>query len=335
MPRPTPPIVLIAFDGVEPLDVSGPASVFARARRLCAQAPEVILASPRGGEVQTNSGLVLAGARSIAGLRGPFDAILVAGGEEAALRRAIVDDGLGAWLQRSARSARRIGSVCTGAFALAAAGLLDGRRATTHWNACAELARRFPNVAVEPDAIHVVDGPVCTSAGVSAGIDLALALVEADFGGAIAAQIARELVLFLRRPGGQSQYSAVTAAHDGAGDRMRAVIAWIAAHSQDDLSVSALARRAGMSARNFSRVFAQETGVSVAQFVLASRLDRAKALLETTSLPLERVAERSGLGSIDSLQRLFRARVGVTPSDYRMRFQHRKRSARAKSFSAD
>ena len=144
-----------------------------------------------------------------------------------ALRRAILEDGLARWLVRSAKSARRVGSVCTGAFALAAAGLLDGRRATTHWNACAELQRRFPEVLVEPDAIHVIDGPICTSAGVSAGIDLALALVEADFGGDVAARIARELVLFLRRPGGQSQFSAAAAAQHNAGDRMRALVSWM------------------------------------------------------------------------------------------------------------
>jgi transcriptional regulator GlxA family with amidase domain len=173
----------------------------------------------------------------------------------------------------------------------------------------------------------VIDGPICTSAGVSAGIDLALALVEADFGSEVAAQIARELVLFLRRPGGQSQFSVAAAAQEGASERMRALISWIAEHAHAELSVPVLARRVGMSERHFTRVFAKETGVSAAKFVLATRLDRAKVLLETTHWPLERVAERSGLGSIDSLQRLFRIRVGVTPSDYRDRFQHTSRLA--------
>lgn len=327
MPRGSPPIVLVVFDGVEPLDVSGPASVFTRVKRLCPEAPDVVIASPQGGEVPTSAGLVLANTRPFASLRGPFDTILVAGGEEAALRHAILEEGLAKWLARSAKSARRIGSVCTGAFALAAAGLLDGRRATTHWNACEELRRRFPAVAIELDAIHVIDGPVCTSAGVSAGIDLALALVEADFGGDVAAQIARDLVLFLRRPGGQSQFSAGAAAQHNAGDRMRALISWIVEHTHMDLSVPAMARRAGMSERNFARVFARETGVSPARFVLNARLDHAKLLLETTSWPLKRVADRAGLGSIDSLQRLFRARMGVAPSDYRARFAHTRRNA--------
>lgn len=329
MPRRTTPIVLVVFDGVEPLDVSGPASVFARAKRLCPEAPDVIIASPRGGNVRTSAGLVLANTRALGRLRGPFDMILVAGGEETSLRRAILDEGVARWLVRSAKSARRIGSVCTGAFALAAAGLLDGRRATTHWNACEELRRRFPDVAVEPDAIHVIDGPVCTSAGVSAGIDLALALVEADFGGDVAAQIARELVLFLRRPGGQSQFSTGAVAQRNAGDRMRALVSWIVEHTHADLSVPTLARRAGMSERNFARVFTRQTGVPPAKFVLDARLDQAKLLLETTTWPLERVADRAGLGSIDSLQRLFRARVGVRPSDYRSRFTHKRRPAGA------
>lgn len=325
MSKKAPPIVLVVYDGVEPLDVSGPASVFMRAKRLCPRAPDTIIASPRGGEVQTSAGFALANTRRLTSLRGPFDAILVAGGDETSLRRAIVGEGLSRWLARSAKATRRIGSVCTGAFALAAAGLLDGRRATTHWDACEELQRRFPKAAVEPDAIHVIDGPVCTSAGVSAGIDLALALVEADFGGDVAAQIARELVLFLRRPGGQSQFSVGAAAQNVAGDRMRAVISWIVGHVHEDLSVPTLALRAGMSERNFARVFARETGVSPARFVLNARLDRAKLLLETTAWPLERVAERAGLGSIDSLQRLFRASAGVAPSNYRARFAHKKR----------
>lgn len=319
-----PPILLVVFDGVEPLDVSGPASVFARAKRHCPHAPEVILASTRGGEVQTNAGFALANTRRLSSLRGPFDTILVAGGDEDSLRRAILEERLGAWLKRASKSTRRIGSVCTGAFALAAAGLLDGRRAATHWNACDALQRGFPDILVEPDAIHVIDGPVCTSAGVSAGIDLALALVEADFGGEVAAQIARELVLFLRRAGGQSQFSAGAAAQHTAGDRMRALISWIVEHVHADLSVPALATRAGMSERTFARVFSHETGVTPARFVLNARLDHAKLLLETTTWSLERVAERAGLGSIDSLQRLFRTSVGVPPSDYRARFAHRR-----------
>jgi transcriptional regulator GlxA family with amidase domain len=326
MSKKAPPIVLVVFNGVEPLDVSGPASVFTRAKRHCPHAPDIIIASPRGGEVQTSAGFALANTRRLASLRGPFDAILVAGGDETSLRRAIVEEGLDRWLARSAKSARRIGSICTGAFALAAAGLLDGRRATTHWSACEELQRRFPKAAVEPDAIHVIDGAVCTSAGVSAGIDLALALVETDFGGDVAAQIARELVLFLRRPGGQSQFSVGASAQHNAGDRMRAVVSWILEHVDADLSVPTLALRAGMSDRNFARVFSRETGMSPARFVLAARLDHAKLLLETTTWPLERVAERAGLGSIDSLQRLFRASVGVAPSDYRARFAHKKRA---------
>ena len=322
MTREAPPIVLVVFDRVEPMDVSGPASVFARAKRICPDAPDLILASPRGGKVETSAGFALADTRKLASLSGAFNTILVAGGDEAALSHSISVEGLSSWVVKGAKAARRVGSVCTGAFVLAAAGLLDGRRATTHWNACENLQQRFPNVRVEPDPIHIVDGPIWTSAGVSAGIDLSLAMVEEDYGGEVAARIAREMVLFLRRPGGQSQFSAAAQAQAGAGDRMRSLVQWILENPHLNLSVPALAQRIGMSERNFARVFAQETGSSPARFVTVARLDRAKLLLETTTWPLERVAEQTGWGSIDSLQRVFRAKTGVTPSDYRSRFAH-------------
>jgi transcriptional regulator GlxA family with amidase domain len=320
MPAKVPPIVLIAFDGVEPLDIAGPASVFAQARRLRPAAPEVVIASPRGGDVATSAGFAIAATTALADLGDRLDTILVAGGTENGLRDALFAGGAAAWLGEAARRARRIGSVCTGAFALAAAGLLDGRRATTHWGDCARLQRLCPTARIEPDALFVIDGEICTSAGVSAGIDLALALVETDHGAAVAAEIARTLVLFLRRPGGQSQFSAGLAAQGQAGDRMRELIAWIVDHPQGELTVPALARRVGMSERNFSRVFTRETGQSPAHFVVDARIARAKFLLESTRTPLARVADRSGLGSIDSLQRVFRERVGVTPRDYRARF---------------
>lgn len=323
MPGKPAPIILVVFDGVESLDVVGPASVFAQAKRLAPKAPDLVIASPGGGDVRTNAGFSFAATAPLANLKGPLDTILVAGGDEDALRKALLEQGVARWLVNAARRARRVASVCTGAFALAAAGLLAGRRVTTHWNACAALKRRCPEAQVEPDAIFVRDGPIWTSAGVSAGIDLALAMVEADHGADIAARIARNLVLFLRRPGGQSQFSAIGAAHADAGERMRSLTAWVVEHPTADLSVPALARRAGMSERNFARVFTLETGNTPARFVQAARLDHAKFLLESTIWPLERVAERAGLGSIDSLQRLFRIHMGVNPAAYRQRFSVR------------
>jgi transcriptional regulator GlxA family with amidase domain len=319
-----PPIVLVAFDGVEPIDIAGPASVFTRAKRHVPAAPGVIVASARGADVQTNAGFTIGGTVPLASLKGPFDTILVAGGTEAALRAIIAGEELCPWLVHAAKTARRVGSVCTGAFVLAASGLLDGHRATTHWNACTAFQNQFPKVSVAPDAIHVIDGKMCTSAGVTAGIDLALALVEADFGGTVASAIAREMVLFLRRSGGQSQFSAGAMAQHDARDRMQSAVIWIVENPHADLSVPALASRTGMSERHFTRIFTRETGASPARFVLRTRLDHAKHLLETTHLPLKRIAERAGLGSIDSLQRQFRTNLGIAPSDYRARFAYNK-----------
>lgn len=314
-----PTIVLVAFDGVEPLDIVGPADVFSRVGRFCGAAPKVVVASPRGGGVATSGGVTFADTKPLQSLKPPFDTVLIAGGDEAAIRSAI-DQGVARWIRNAARRARRVGSVCTGAFVLAAAGLLEGKRVVTHWGACEELQRLCPGAVVEPDAIHLIDGAVCTSAGVSAGIDLALALVEHDYGADVAAAIARDMVLFFRRPGGQSQFCGAARAQAGAGDRFRTLIGWILAHPEANLSVPALARRGGMSERHFARTFRAETGATPAAFVLDARLDRAKAMLEQTVWPLKRVAERAGLGSIDSLQRLFHSKMGVAPSDYRARF---------------
>jgi transcriptional regulator GlxA family with amidase domain len=279
-----------------------------------------MLASPRGGDVTTTSGLRLAGTAPLALLAGPVDTVLVAGGGWRCVEALVGDSGLVAWLRNRAGSVRRIGSVCTGAFALAAAGLLDGRRATTHWESCARLAATHPAITVVPDAIFVADPPLYTSAGVSAGLDLALALVEADLGQAAALAVARELVLFLRRPGGQSQFSAGLEAQAGASDRMRDLIAWMAQHPEADLKVAALAARAGMSERNFARVFRAETGQTPARFTEAVRMERAKVYLEGADWPLQRLAERCGFGSVDGLHRALRRRLGITPGQYRARF---------------
>lgn len=313
-------IALVGFDGVQSLDITGPLEVFSMANgHLDQTAYEVILASPKGGEIASHSGLRMAGTTALADLPADLDTILVAGGSEGGLR-SIEHSGIVEWLQVRAGDTRRVGSVCTGAFALAAAGLLDGRRATTHWNACADMAAFRPQVRVEPDAIFVSDAPFHTSAGVTAGIDLCLSFVEADLGSDVALAVARALVLFMRRPGGQTQYSAGLNVQVQATPRLRKLVAEISAEPTGDLSLPSLADRAGMTERTFSRVFQKDTGVTPAAFVELARTDRAKALLETSDWTLARVAERSGFGSLDGLHRAFQKRVGATPGEYRERF---------------
>jgi transcriptional regulator GlxA family with amidase domain len=283
---------------------------------------EPILASPAGGEITCNSGVRLTGAVPLADLPDDLDTILVAGGDEAGLRSMGVSEVLG-WLNDRAATTRRVGSVCSGAFVLAAAGMLDGRRATTHWESCDILRTFRPAVQLEPDAIFVADPPYYTSAGITAGIDLCLSLVEDDCGPEVALAVARNLVLFMRRPGGQTQYSAGLNVQLAATPKLRTLIAEVTADPGGDRSLPSLADRVGMTERTFSRVFLKETGVTPAAFVEIARINRAKALLETSDWPLERIAERAGFGSSDALHRAFQKRVRATPGDYRARFGRR------------
>ena len=320
-------IVVVGFEGVQSLDITGPMEVFAVANRHLpghAVPYRLTLASQDGDGIVTHAGLRLAGATALAALPGRIDTIIVAGGNEAALRRAASDAGVLPWLRTRIASTRRIASICTGAFVLAAGGWLDGKRATTHWNQCSTLQALCPEVRVEPDAIYVSDPPFHTSAGVTAGIDLCLALVEADCGAPTALAVARELVLFMHRPGGQAQFSVGLDIQASATPRMRALLADIADDPTGDLGVTALATRMHMSERTFARNFFKETGLSPAQYVLAARVERAKVLLERADWPLERIAERSGFGSVDALQRAFAKRVGTSPRDYRARFGRRR-----------
>lgn len=310
-------VVIVAFDGVQLLDATGPSAVFAKLEQLRTDSYRLIIASPRGGEVISSSGLVLARTLSLTDLPDEIDTLLITGGDEADLRAAIFDDGLGEWVKIASPTIRRVGSICTGAFVLAAAGLLDGRRATTHWHSCDLLQQMCPAANVEADVIYTVDPPIYTSAGVAAGIDLALALVEQDYGRAIAAAVARELVLFVRRPGSQSQFSAGLAAQANAPDRLKDLITWIIEHPDADLSIAALAARVGMSERNFSRAFGKATKRTPARFVEETRFDHARDLLENSDWALERVAQRAGFGSTDALNRAFRKRLGRTPANCR------------------
>ncbi len=313
-------VILVAFEGVEPLDVTGPMAVFHRAEEQVPGSYDLRVANLSGTEVVTAIGLTLGGTVALEDIEADPDTILVAGGGEKAVRAAATDAHLIGWLTERAPRTRRIGSICTGAFVLGAAGLLDGRCAATHWAAARELQAYFPLARVDADAIYRIDGPICTSAGVTAGIDLALALVAADLGQGVAAKIARDLVLFLHRPGGQRQFSQTLAAQSHASSRFADILPWIADNPTADLSVSALAARCAMSERNFARRFATEIGKTPARYVLEVRLDHARRDLELTDWPLDRVAERSGLGGVDTLHRLFRRELGVPPGAYRARF---------------
>ncbi|WP_042304145.1 GlxA family transcriptional regulator [Paraburkholderia kururiensis] len=319
---PSPPrtIDLLAFPDVQLLDVTGPFQVFASANELSRAAglplpyaPRVIAAQP--GTVVSSAGLGL-GALPLPETSEPCDTLIVAGGN--GVYAASRDTALASWVRARAGHARRVASVCTGAFLLAVAGLLDGRRVATHWTRCTELAERFPAVRVEPDPIFVRDGAVWTSAGVTAGIDLALALVEDDLGGQLALDVARHLVVFLKRPGGQAQFS--TALSLQKGERFAELHAWMAEHLASDLTVAVLSARAGMSERSFMRHYREQTGLTPARAVEQMRVEAARRLLSTTQLPIKRIAARCGFGSEETLRRSLMRAIAVTPQAYRERF---------------
>lgn len=322
---------MLTFPGAQILDVAGPLEVFAATGKWLRRggaggdAYRVELVAAEAGPVPCSNGIALVAERAVTGVRGPVDTLLVAGGEEAL--RVRHDERLLRFVRRQSRRARRVASVCSGAFILAEAGLLDGRRAATHWSVAGTLAAEYPAIDVEPDAIYVRDDKdglqVWSSAGVTAGMDLALALVEQDFGREAALQVARWMVVFLRRPGGQSQFSAQLASQLAHRDPLRDVQAYIAEHPESDLSVQELAKRAGMSPRHFARVFAEEVGATPARFVLRTRVEAARALLEESEDGVEGIAFRCGFGSAETMRRAFLRVVRVSPSDYRARFRRR------------
>jgi transcriptional regulator GlxA family with amidase domain len=313
-------VEILAFPSVQLLDVAGPLQVFASANDLARAGrpyePRIIACA--GGLVGSSAGLGLA-AQPLPPAGEPVDTLIVAGG--GGVHVAARDDALVGWLTEHARVARRVASVCTGAFLLARTGLLDGRRAVTHWSRCAELARCYPAIRVEPDPIFIQDGAVWTSAGVTSGIDLALALVEADLGRAAALAVARQLVVFLKRPGGQAQFSATLKMQHGSdGAGFERLHAWIAEHLGGDLSVAALAEQAGMSERSFVRHYRHGTGETPARAVEQIRVEVARQMLGETSEPIKRVASRCGFGSEETMRRSFLRLLGTTPQAYRERF---------------
>ncbi|MCG7203288.1 GlxA family transcriptional regulator [Streptomyces arenae] len=306
---------LVVFDGVTMLDVSGPSEVLHQAGRLAAPY-DLVLVSPRGGPVTTSAGPALAGTVRAADA-GRVDTVLVAGGDRLAERP--VEEELLTTARDLVTGASRVASVCTGAFVLGALGLLDGRRATTHWRHAATFARRCPRVSVEPDAIHVRDDRYVTSAGISAGIDLALALVEEDQGAEVARDIARELVVFLQRPGGQSQFSTAIATPPARSDLLRTLVASVLADPAADHSLPAMAASAAVSARHLTRLFTAELGTTPARWVERVRLDRAQQLL-LDGHSVTSAARHSGLGTDETLRRAFARQLGTTPTHYRRRF---------------
>lgn len=319
-------IVFVAVPPIQLLDVVGPFEVFSRVARswdgellagLEGYQVEVV-STARDALLASGCGLSVAAQGYYRDLTGPVDTLLVVGGKGA---RTVADPELLAWLRAWAPRVRRLGSVCTGAFVLAAAGLLDGRRAVTHWQWCTQLALTYPDVQVEAEPIYLRDGNVYTSAGITAGMDLALALVEEDCGSETALRVARELVLFLRRPGGQSQFSRALARQESERRPLRDLHAWILDHLDQRLDVAALARQASMSQRHFARVFAHEFGVTPARYVEQMRLETARRQLEGATLSVAAVARACGFGSADVMRRAFLRLLQVTPQEYRERFR--------------
>lgn len=310
-------ITVFAFPGAQTLDFAGPLEALAIAERLRPGSYARSLVSPDGAPFATGSGLMVAPEGA---LREPgyLDTLIVAGGSGV---HAVADDpGAMRDVTEAADRARRIASVCTGAFVLARAGLLDGRRATTHWASADRLAAAYPAVDVDPEPIFVRDGDVWTSAGVTSGIDLTLALIEDDLGADVALAVARWLVVFAKRPGGQAQFSGPLAAQTAQRRPLREAQEYAEANPAADLSVEAMAKRAAMSSRNFARAFHSEVGTTPGAYVETVRVERAKQWLETSSDPVDRIAALCGFGTPETLRRAFARRLGVSPSQYRDRF---------------
>jgi transcriptional regulator GlxA family with amidase domain len=315
-------VEVLAYPAVQLLDVTGPLQVFASANDFMAKAGEprpyaIRLVAPGGRSIEASAGVALVTDPLSPHATG-IDTLIVAGGEgfNAASANTVLID----WVRERTGQARRTVSICTGAFLLAAAGVLDGRRAATHWLYCAELARRFPAVQVESDPIFVRDGSIWTSAGVTAGIDLALALIEEDLGRAMALTVARYLVVFMKRPGGQAQFSEALSLQSSE-DTFGALHDWISKHLAEDLSLPVLASHAGMSERSFSRHYAESTGLTPARAVERLRVEGARRLLSDTRLPVKRISQRCGFGSEETMRRSFLRLLSATPQDYRARFR--------------
>jgi transcriptional regulator GlxA family with amidase domain len=332
VPRATRRVVFVAGPGTEILDLVGPLQVFARASDMyCREhsgarpiySIDVVSISSRRSLI-ANCGLPFTAHKTFREVRGKIDTLLVAGGN--AIERNEVNAEAVRWLRKTAAKCRRVGSVCTGAMLLARAGLLDGRRATTHWNWCEVLVRRAPRADVDPDPIFVRDENIYTSAGVTAGMDLALALVEEDHGSKLALQVARNLVLYLRRPGGQSQFSAALSLQATDQKPLRELEAWVLDNLHKPLTVPVLAQRVSMSPRNFARVFTSEMKTTPAKFVERLRVEAARRRLEESQNSMETIASECGFGNVNSMRNVFQRTLKVPPGHYRRHFRHVKPS---------
>ena len=318
-----PIVAILIFPGVQALDVSGPMDVFAEANSFLppAQHYSIEVLGTHEGLMRCSNGLPLAAHRHYSEAREAFDLLLVAGGP--GLPAQPRDAALCAWLAQAAGKARRHGSICNGAFLLGHAGLLDGKKVATHWNDAAALAALFPLAQVDADSLYLHDGMLVSSAGVTAGIDLSLSLLAIDGGAALALQVARRLVVYTQRQGGQSQFSPYLTPMPDAASPVAQARQYVLDHLAGNLGVETLARVVSMSARNFARVFVRELGVTPAHFIESARLDAARALLEASDEPLKTIAWRCGLGNADQLRTVFRRRLGVSATQYRLNFSSR------------
>ncbi|NEJ84560.1 helix-turn-helix domain-containing protein [Rhizobium leguminosarum] len=314
-------IAILAMPGVQMLDVAGPMDVFSEANKLIngRSGYELSVVGCNSEPVVASNGGRLLPDLTIREPLDGFDTLIIAGSPS--VQDFEADLALIEWVRSESAHVRRLASICTGAFLLGSAGLLNGRRATTHWNSTTRLRKMFPAIDVQPNTIFIKDGTVYTSAGVTASMDLALALVEEDFGRGVALRVAKELILFLQRPGGQSQFSVHLEAQVSELGPIRDVIQWIAENIADDLTVATLASRLGMSARNFARTFKRETGMTPGDYVDAVRVDTTRRMLEEGDVPLKRVAALCGFNDQSAFRRAFIRRINVTPVEYRSRFR--------------
>lgn len=309
---------IFAVPGVQLLDVSAPLDVFAQANVECGKpfyTPRIIASGP--GPIRSSSGARLLPDWIAPDIPDRIDTLLVAGAPHAG--QILLRTDVLAWLRSAAVQSRRYGSICTGAFILAATGLLKGRHLTTHWAAAEAFAQAYPSVAVDADALYVRDGKLRTGAGVTAGLDLALALVEEDLGREIARRVAAQLVMFFKRPGGQLQFSRKGEARPAGRSVLQEVQRWIAAHPELEHSVADMAKHAGMSPRHFARLFRAEVGMTPAAWVEATRISVARELLEDGRDTPKQVAAKCGFANVDTLRRAFTRHVGITPAEYRKR----------------
>jgi transcriptional regulator GlxA family with amidase domain len=325
-------IVILAPPGVQSLDIVGPAEVFWEAARRLGDmgAYDIQIMSTGAPSIAGTGQLRFLADRTIFDDDEEIDTLLVAG-DPAFFE---IDPAVTAWLTRRVPTVRRYGSICTGVFLLAAAGLLEGKRVTTHWECAAKFSREYPEIELDADAIYVRDGSLITAAGVTAGIDLALSLIEEDLGKDVAMIVARYMVMFMKRPGGQSQFSAHLVGQMSETTLIQKAQEYVLANLRGRLDVDSLAHEVGMSTRNFGRVFKQELGITPADFVGAARTDAARRMLEDTSQPLQRIATACGFADVNAMRRAFTKTIGVSPNDYRNRFQSSLHKDTAQQFSA-